>query len=407
MKAFNTSILGIALAFGAFTAYAQAPSSDNTDNTDQTQPGHWRKATDPPPAQQSVQQAAQQPATQPATQPGDNSDDRAMSSPDEGQGAPPPPAANGQDQAPPPPANGGWQNGPGQPPAQQGGWNRFGGPPMPPPRQPMPPTMTLPAGTWITFRVNQPLSSDRNQQGDAFMGTLAEPLVMNGLVIARRGQTIAGRVVEAKKAGRVSGTSRLGLEVTEIGLADGQQIAVHTQMVERRGPTSYGRDATAIGATTVTGAAIGAAVNGGVGAGVGAAGGLVASTIGVMLTRGRPTVVYPEQEFTFSLVNPVTITANFNSEAFEPVSQRDYQSSMRPYGPGPQSYGPGYAYAPAPSYYGYGYGYPYPYYSPYYYGGYYPYFWGPGIGIGIYGGGFYRGGFYGGFHGGGFRGGHR
>ncbi|MGA3026712.1 MAG: hypothetical protein ABSF98_18275 [Bryobacteraceae bacterium] len=397
MKALNTTFLSIALAFGAFAGYSQAPSPDGTDQ-DQTQSGHWRKATDPPPAQPSLQQAAPQPA--------ENSEDRTMSGPDTGQEAAPPPANDQDQQAPPPPANRGWQTGPGQP-SQQGGWSRFGDRPMPPPRRPMPPTMTLPAGTWVTFRVNQPLSSDRNQTGDAFMGTLAAPLVMNGLVLANRGQTVSGRVVEAQKAGRVSGTSRLGLELTAISLADGQQVNVHTQMVERRGPTSYGRDAAAIGATTVTGAAIGAAVNGGVGAGVGAAAGVVASTVGVMLTRGRPTVVYPEQVFTFSLVNPVTLTADFNSEAFQPVTQRDYQqSSLRTYGP--QGYGQGYGpgYAPPPGYYGsygYGYPYPYPYYGPYYYGAYSPWFWGPGIGIGFYGGGFYGRGFYGG----GFRGGGR
>ncbi len=406
MKALNTTILGIALAFGAFAVYAQSPSADGTGQ-DQTQSGQWRKVNDPPPpAQASAQGADQQAAQQqPASQPADNG---ALSGPDAGQEAPPPPANEQEQQGPPPPSNGGWQNGPGQRPPQ-GGWNRFGGQQMPPPRRPMPPTMTLQAGTWVTFRVNQPLSSDRNQTGDAFMGTLAEPLVVNGLVLARRGQTVSGRVVEAQKAGRVSGVSRLGLELTQIGLADGQQITVHTQMAARRGPTSYGRDAAAIGATTVTGAAIGAAVNGGVGAGVGAAAGLVASTVGVMLTRGRPTIVYPEQLLTFQLTNPVTVTADFNSEAFEPVSQRDYQQSSLRYGPqgyGPQGYGQGYGpgYAPAPGYYGYGYPYAYPY--PYYgYGPYYgyPYFWGPGFGIGIYGGGFYRGGFYGG----GFRGGRR
>jgi len=433
MKAFNTTFLGIALAFGALSVYAQAPSSDTTDNTDQTQSGHWRKTTDPAPAQQSVQQTAQQ-------QPADNGGDPAMSGPDDGQ-APPQTTPSANDQAPPP-QNGGWQNGPGQypspgqygsgqsgqygttqsnggwqngppPPQQQGGWSRFGDRPMPPPRQPLPPTITLPAGTWVTFRVNQPLSSDHNQKGDAFMGTLASPIVANGIVLAHPGQTVSGTVSEAQKAGRVSGTSRLGLELTQISLADGQQVNVHTQMVERRGPTSYGRDAAAIGTTTVAGAAIGAAVNGGVGAGVGAAAGLVASTVGVMLTRGRPTVVYPEQVLTFQLTGPVTLAADFNSEAFQPVSQQDYQQgSMRPYGPsgyGAGGYGPGYGAAPAPGYYGYGYGYPYAY-GPYYGYGYYPW-WGPGIGIGFYGGGFYGRGFYGGgfrggggFHGGG---GHR
>src|SRR5580700_6820958 len=51
------------------------------------------------------------------------------------------------------------------------------GPPPPPtagapmpqvaPAQPGPSQLTIPAGTWVTIRVNEPLSSDRNQAGDA------------------------------------------------------------------------------------------------------------------------------------------------------------------------------------------------------------------------------------------------
>jgi len=381
-------LLGITLAFGAFACFGQ---TNQPDNSAQSQPGQWRRTTDPPPSQPSLQ-----------GQPADTGSDATMSAPDDAPGATAP-QGQGQDQGapPPPPANnGGWQNGPGQPPSQ-GGWNRFGNSrPMPPPRRDMPPTMTLPAGTWVSFRVNEPISSDHSQTGDAFMGTLAEPLVVNGLVLARRGQLVSGRVTEAQKAGRVSGLSKLGIELTQIGIADGQQINVHTQMVERRGPTSYGRDAAAIGATTATGAAIGAGVNGGVGAGVGAAAGLVASTVGVMLTRGRPTVLYPEQVVTFQLVNPVTVTADFNNEAFQPVGQQDYRQGSLRQGYGTPGYGaPGY-YA-SPGYYGgyYGYGYPYPYWGPYY-SGWYPYFWGPGISFGFYGRGFYGGHYYGGgFHG--------
>ncbi|HTP85558.1 MAG TPA: hypothetical protein VMJ34_01360 [Bryobacteraceae bacterium] len=376
MKALNTTILGIAMAFGALALYAQAPS---TDAAAQQQSGQWRKV-----------------GSAPAAQPADTVGNQTLSAPDGDQAGPPPPEDE-QDQAPPPPENHGWQSSGGPAPQQQGGWTRFGGTQQqpPPPRKPMPASITLPAGTWVSFRVNQPISSDHSQQGDAFMGTLAEPLVSNGIVIARRGQTVEGRVTLAQKAGRVSGTSKLGVEITEIGIADGQQINVHTQMVERRGDTSYGRDATAIGATTATGAIIGAGVNDGVGAGVGAAAGLVASTVGVLLTRGKPTVLYPEQVLTFRLIDPVTVKADFNNEAFQPVSQQDYErSSLRAYGP-----------RPAPSlyggYYGYGYGYPYPYYGPYYYGAYYPWFWGPSFGVRIYGGGFYRGGYHGGYHGGG------
>lgn len=214
------------------------------------------------------------------------------------------------------------------------------------------------------MRVNEPISSDHNVAGDAFTGTLLEPIVANGLLIARRGALVTGVVSEAKKAGRVSGVSHLGLELTEIQLADGRQVQVKTKLMERRGKTSYGRDAVAIGTTTAVGAAIGAGVNGGVGAGVGAAAGLVASTLGVMLTRGRPTVVYPETPLTFRMETPLTL--DNSQQAFYYASQQDYNARVaRPAPPRP---GPGYG-APPPYYGGYyapAYAYPYPY--PYFYG---------------------------------------
>jgi hypothetical protein len=225
----------------------------------------------------------------------------------------------------------------------------------------------------VTARLNQPLSSDRNQTGDAFTGTLLEPIIANGLLIARRGQTVAGVVTEAQKAGRVSGVSHLKLELTGIQLADGRQIQVKTQLIDRRGNTSYGRDAFAIGATTAAGAAIGAGVNGGVGAGVGAAAGLVVSTIGVLLTRGRPTVVYPETPLTFSMQTPLTV--DNSQQAFRYASQYDYNARVAPpLGPRPAYGSPYGVYGAPPPYYG-------GYYAPYGYG--YPYFYGPSVVFGF------------------------
>jgi hypothetical protein len=211
------------------------------------------------------------------------------------------------------------------------------------------------------------LSSDHNQTGDAFTGTLLEPIVVNNLLIARRGAIVRGIVAQAEKAGRVSGVSHLKLELTGVQLADGRQAQMKTQLIDRRGNTSYGRDAAAIGTTTGVGAAIGAGVNGGVGAGVGAAAGLVVSTIGVLLTRGRPTVVYPETPLTFSTQTPLTL--DNSQQAFQYVSDQDYNARVaRPAPPRP-AYGPGYP--PPGPYYGYyapAYAYPYPYfYGPSFY----------------------------------------
>lgn len=246
----------------------------------------------------------------------------------------------------------------------------------PPPVSDAPVKLTLPAGTWITVRVNEPISSDHSQKGDMFTATLARPVVADGHVVAHIGQMLTGVVSEAQKAGRVKGVSRLGLELTEMAIADGRQIQLKTTLMERRGDTSVGRDAAAIGTTTAAGAAIGAAVNGGVGAGVGAGAGLVVSTIGVLFTRGRPTIVYPEQPLTFRLETALTIEGN--EQAFHPASEDDYQQ-RRPGPPPGMRYGAGSPYPPPPPY-GYGYAYP----GPYYYGAYISPYYGWGFGPNFY-----------------------
>lgn len=247
-------------------------------------------------------------------------------------------------------------------PERSTGWRRLGeagpsGPAAPQSSSAVPSSqLTLPAGAWITVRVNEPLSSDQNRPGDGFSATLAQPLVADGFVIARRGQTIGGRVAESQKAGRTKGTSRLAIELTEISLVDGQQLPVRTQLVEYTGGTSKGRDATAIATTTGIGAAIGAAADGGFGAGMGAIAGAAASTIGVLVTRGRPTVILPEATLTFRTLAPLTISTERAGQAFPLVRQEDYeprQLQRRVSAPSlyPPMYYPGY-YAPYPYFYG-------------------------------------------------------
>lgn len=209
-----------------------------------------------------------------------------------------------------------------------GGWRRFGEQreaDRPTPASVAPSQLVLPAGTFVSIRVNQALSSDNNQPGDTFTATLTQPLIADGFVVARRGQTVGGRVAEAVKAGRKRGTSRLGIELSELSLVDGRQIPVVTQLMEYTGGTSKGRDATAIAGTTALGAAIGGAAAGGAAAGIGAAAGAAASVIGVLVTRGRATEIYPEAVMTFRTMQPITISTDRSLSAFQPVEQGDYE----------------------------------------------------------------------------------
>jgi hypothetical protein len=239
------------------------------------------------------------------------------------------------------------------------------------PSQVVPPqTLTLPAGTVVRVRVDEWLSSDRNVAGDSFGAVLDQPIVVDGWVVARRGQAQTGRVTTAKKAGHSGGTSQLGVDMPELTLVDGQQLPIQTDLFQTSAGTSRGRDIAAVGTTTGVGAAIGAIAEGGVGAAVGAGIGATAGIIGVMVTRGRPTEVPPETVLTFRLQSPVTVSTDRGQLAFQPVTQADYDSQSSQNRPNLRRRGPP-PYYPYP----YPYGYPYPY-------AYYP---GP-FAFGIYGG---------------------
>lgn len=238
------------------------------------------------------------------------------------------------------------------------------------PSAPAPPRLTIRSGTFVTVRVNQTLSSDRNQPGDAFSATLVRPIVVDGFVVAQRGQTLGGRVTEATRAGRIEGTSRLAIQLTDLTLVDGQQLPIQSQFISRTGSTSAGRDAGAVAGTTALGAAVGGMADWGRGAAIGAGAGAAAGIIGVLLTRGHATLVYPESVLTFRIEAPVIVATDRAPEAFRYVEPADYDqpSDHQP---------PAYAQMPpAPACAGYGCAPPPP---PYYYYGpsYYPSYWGP------------------------------
>lgn len=245
-------------------------------------------------------------------------------------------------------------------------------------------TLTLPAGTIVLVRLTDPLSSERNKVGDPFVTVLEQPLVTQGLVVSRRGQTVMGRVAAAQNAGRVQGVSQLSVELNEVLLADGQQVPMRTQLIRSSAGPSKGRDATGIGAATGMGAMIGAAAGGGPGAAIGAAAGAVAGVIGVLSTRGRATELYPETLLTFRLIDPLIISTAQNPQAFRVVTRQDYLDRVARRNP--QRYPVLYT-APFPKAYyfpGY-YDYPAWYAAPGYWGSYGFYGYGPTIVFGPHG----------------------
>lgn len=201
------------------------------------------------------------------------------------------------------------------------------GPHQPPsdrPRYGLPPQLTLKPGTYLTVRLNQTLSSDRSHPGDSFVGALAQPVVVDGVVIAHRNQLVYGRVVDAERA-RSNRPSRLGVELNSLTLADGSQVVLRSQLAVQEGGTMP-KDAQfgTVAGTTTAGAAIGAIAGAGKGAAIGAGVGAMAGLAGVMMTRNRPTVLYPETALTFAVMEPLTVTTANAPHAFRFVGPEDY-----------------------------------------------------------------------------------
>jgi len=97
----------------------------------------------------------------------------------------------------------------------------------------------------------------------------------------------------------------------------------------------------------------------------------VAGLAGVLLTRGHPTMLYPESVLTFRVEAPITISTTTAPQAFRWVRPGDYDQPYDRPMRGPR-YGPGYNYGS----YSYAYPSPYGYYGPGY--------WGPSIYFGGY-----------------------
>ncbi|HEY3789572.1 MAG TPA: hypothetical protein VGL71_12000 [Urbifossiella sp.] len=152
------------------------------------------------------------------------------------------------------------------------------------------------------------LSSDRVSPGDAFNASLAEPLVIDGLVIAERGSRVDGRIVASARPARIGARAEIQLALTRITTADGQRIALSTEPWSKFGAASGTAQAGEIGGGAALGAIIGAIAGGGKGAAIGAGIGGGAGLGTAMASKARPVSVPTESVVRFRVNARVTIT---------------------------------------------------------------------------------------------------
>ena len=167
--------------------------------------------------------------------------------------------------------------------------------------------MSLPTGSPVYVRLISSISSNRLVPGAPFEASLDAPLEVNGLVIAERGARVEGRISESDAAGKISGQSRLALQLTRIMTADGKTLDIQTNTIASTGGTSYGTDVAKVAGLAGAGAALGA-INSGRGAAIGSAAGAAAGVGWVLNSRGKATTIASETRLEFHLIAPVTFT---------------------------------------------------------------------------------------------------
>jgi hypothetical protein len=182
-------------------------------------------------------------------------------------------------------------------------------PPPPPPPPPVAKTVTLPAGTVIPIRMTDTLDSATTQPNTPFHGSLGGDLIVDGMVVARSGANIVGRVVTAKDATHFSGSSELSIELTKIDTVQGP-VSVVTDSYSKQGNGRGKNTAVKTGGGAALGAIVGALAGGGKGAAIGAVagGGVGAGVNGV--TRGQQVQIPTETLVTFHLQSSISVTTS-------------------------------------------------------------------------------------------------
>ncbi|HTF66334.1 MAG TPA: hypothetical protein VK638_26975 [Edaphobacter sp.] len=127
--------------------------------------------------------------------------------------------------------------------------------------------VTVPAGTRILIRMADAIDSSKQQAGYRFTASLETNLQAGNAVVAQRGTTVHGQLASASSAGKMSGRSELGLELTDI-VMNGTTYPLLTSTYQIKGSGEGSKTAKkAIGGAGL-GALIGGLAGGGKGAGI-------------------------------------------------------------------------------------------------------------------------------------------
>jgi hypothetical protein len=167
--------------------------------------------------------------------------------------------------------------------------------------------ITLPAGQPLLVRMIDTVDSSKNHVGDIFHASLETDLNVNGILVARKGSDVYGRLASADQGGKFSGKSELQLELTRL-MIDGRDYSLVSSDYNLQGKSRGSDSAKKVGGGAIVGAIIGGIAGGGKGAAIGAAAGGGAGAGVQVLTKGQQVKVPSETLLEFRLQQPATVS---------------------------------------------------------------------------------------------------
>jgi hypothetical protein len=188
-----------------------------------------------------------------------------------------------------------------------------------------PQRINIPAGTEISVRLIDSLSSETSNPDQRWRGTVNGDIVVDDRTVIPSGSEVQGRIVDVKKSTHYTGAAQLTLEMSRVTFG-GKSYTVASDQWTRKGAARGGNTAKKVGSGAAIGAVLGGIFGGGKGAAIGAAAGAGAGAGANTVTKGEKVELDSESLIMFRLASSVSVVPSAERE-------RSYTEPARQYVP--------------------------------------------------------------------------
>ena len=167
-------------------------------------------------------------------------------------------------------------------------------------------TITVPDNTVLDVTLGTTLASDTSRIEERVQGSVASPVVIDGITVIPAGSTLVGHVTHVDDSDKIKGRAELSFRFTRLTTGS-VTYDIDTKPLAYVAEGTKKDDAVKIGVGAAAGAVIGAITGGKKGAAIGTAVGAGAGTGVVLATDGKEIRLAEGRKLKVSLTTPLTI----------------------------------------------------------------------------------------------------